>query len=120
MRLLLIILPLFLSFFAFSEEYILFISTEKEGVIISAVPATKQYEPTKAELQRYKIVTAELSETEVAQLLEPEVDAGSGVMLSERKIKLDVKKLKDKKQKEKVSKGGLKYASAVSITSLNN
>jgi len=115
MRLLLIILPLFLSFFAFSEEYILFISTEKEGVVISAVPATDQYVPTTSELQRYKVYVVDLTASEVSQLLAQNINT-SLIVTSERKLKIKMNKLKDKKQKAKIKKGDLEYEDATAST----
>jgi len=114
-----IILFLLLTQIAFSEEYYIFISKENPGVVISAVPKTDQYFPTNSENKRYNIFIIDLTIEEISALLEQDIDS-SGTILSERKIRIKMNKLKDKKQHEKITKEDLEYESAVASTSLNS
>ncbi len=77
------------------------------GDVVAIQLCIPQYNPTRAELDRYKVIIMDLTEEEKETLMEPEqvIDEIVGgyrtVRAKKRKLKID--KLKDIKQKEKVN-----------------
>lgn len=79
------------------------------GDVVSVVPYTNQYKPTKAELNRYKVFVLELTGIEIQNLLESEMKKiiVDGEIVEEvvqaRKRKININKLKKIKQEEVVN-----------------
>ena len=80
------------------------------GDVVGISPFTPQYNPTRAELSRYKVIVMDLTKEEKANLLEEDKELIDTLPTGEkryktiraRKRKIKIDELKDIKQKEKV------------------
>jgi len=99
------ILLLLISTPCFAEKYYVFFEKlgrggNDKGDLISYAPYTKQYEPTKAERQRYKIKVIDTEPERLEALMENEVEQYTDFtgqkldrVVRQRKKKIDVDKL---------------------------
>lgn len=75
----------------------------QKGDVICIAPFTSQYKPTKAEKGRYQIIVVDLTQEEIQELIECEVDQDDNTVRA-RKRKVDVQSLNLTKQEQEIDK----------------
>ncbi len=94
------------------------------GDVVTVAPYTSQYKPTRAELDRYKVIVVDLTQKEQEELLEPDWVGtqrdwlnGTHVEIKARKRKVDIDNMSAIKQEEEIAKTTL--TNNISVKSLS-
>lgn len=89
---------------AWAEKYYVFIEQkgDDKGDIIAMLPVSPQYEPTKAELSKFKIVILDVTEEQRNILMQHEFDVDGITIINHRLKKVDVDTL-NTTQKQEIS-----------------